>query len=113
MPAPKSPAYSVVGVFGSTASAVTKPNVVPPASPVHFVPLFVVRYTPEPPFVPTYTVAGVFGSTASARAANWNPLKVRPLFFEVHVDPLFVERNTPASVPAYAIDVFVGSNTIA
>src|SRR5262245_55806882 len=64
IPPPSVPAYTIIGVAGSIASANTTPFVIAPVA-VRLAPPVVLLNTPSPA-VPAYTMLAFVGSTASA-----------------------------------------------
>src|SRR5579862_9344966 len=90
---PSVPAYNVLGVLGSIASAVMLPTLGKPTRQLP--PLSVLLYTP--PSVPAYNVLGVLGSIARAMTSlTMNPVvSVRPVLTGLQLPPLFALWKTP------------------
>src|SRR6266498_2931151 len=103
-PPPPVAAYTVVGVNGSIARALTVRNVRPVLAAVQLPPPL--RLLKTPPQVAAYSVAGVSGSIARALTLRF----VRPLVTAVQLPPPLRLLNTPAqAVPAYTVAGVTGS----
>src|ERR1700752_4111757 len=98
MPPANSPAYAVLDVVGSKATAIAKSSgrpVKPPLTGNHDSPASVLLKTPAPE-VPTSRTLGSDGALASSVLSSAK----KPPFAGLQLDPALVLTRTPSNVPA-------------